>query len=137
MPPSSAVYGENKGGYYHAVKGRTILPFSFDLPKDSPSSYTFQAVARLLYTVTGVVQMQYRDKQDTIFKSKIATIASSISGNTSSEPLASIYCKQMSSWGDNGFIELNAQVPTSSVPSGSNLLVLVHVDNASTKKVIC
>ena len=53
LPPSSAVRGQNRGGYYLANKGRTIFPFSFDLPKDSPCSYDFDGLARLRYQVTG------------------------------------------------------------------------------------
>jgi hypothetical protein len=30
-----------------------VFPFSFDIPTDSPSSYSFQNIARLQYLITG------------------------------------------------------------------------------------
>ena len=53
MPPSSAVSGPLKGGYWKANKGKTVFPFAFELPLDCPSSFSFQTVASLRYVVTG------------------------------------------------------------------------------------
>jgi hypothetical protein len=53
--PSLAVTGPKIDGFYTAVKGKTMFEFEFDLPNDSPSSYTFQHDASLVYQITGYI----------------------------------------------------------------------------------
>jgi hypothetical protein len=52
-PPSQAVHGPAIDGFWKALKRTTLFPFSFQLPHDLPSSYTFQDIASLTYTLKG------------------------------------------------------------------------------------
>lgn len=52
LPPSNAVAAgssPSQGGYYPALRGRTRFDFSFDLPKDLPSTCSFGANAVVRY----------------------------------------------------------------------------------------
>ncbi|GAA5977745.1 hypothetical protein JCM5350_006165 [Sporobolomyces pararoseus] len=52
LPPSNAVVAgssASQGGYYPALRGRTRFDFSFDLPKDLPSTCAFGANAVVRY----------------------------------------------------------------------------------------
>lgn len=51
-PPSTAVVGPSVSGFWQGIKKKSVFGFSFNLPLDSPSSFSFQSLASLKYVIT-------------------------------------------------------------------------------------
>lgn len=67
LPPSNAVVAgssPSQGGYFPALRGRTRFGFSFDLPKDLPSTCSFGANAVVRYELRAFVSSLFEGEVD-------------------------------------------------------------------------
>ncbi|KAF9276431.1 hypothetical protein BGZ68_010015 [Mortierella alpina] len=137
IPPSNAVHGPvDEGGFWRAKKGKTTFPFAFQLPLDCPSSLVFGQTASLRYVVTGLVQVFYHGKDETILKSKEAFVVEAWDGYNPDYRLpvqASNSTKLF--WGGNGSLVLEAMLSERLHSAGGNLAVEVKVKNNTSRKV--
>ncbi|KAI8592016.1 hypothetical protein BDZ88DRAFT_409323 [Geranomyces variabilis] len=137
MPPSNAVRGPAKGGYWQANKGKTTFPFAFRLPADAPSSYSFQNLANLRYLVTGVVQYQRHGKSDSLIRSKEAFVVESWSqahSRNGDDPVrARNHRRPWFSGG--GEVHIEGTIQKSCFTSGSDVYVELRVRNESRRRV--
>ena len=137
LPPSSAVSGKNQDGYYIANKGKTVFPFSFELPLDSPRSYTFQNMARLRYMVMVIVNFRYKGHNDVLFKSREAIVVDRwVSDILSGEPITAINHRNIQRWNaKDELIQLEATINKNIVIAGTTMLIDINVFNGSSNKV--
>ncbi|KAF9366042.1 hypothetical protein BGX34_006753 [Mortierella sp. NVP85] len=137
IPPSNAVHGPcDENGFWMAKKGKTTFPFAFQLPLDCPSSLVFGQTASLRYVVTGLVQVFYHGKDETILKSKEAFVVEAWDGYNPDYKLpvrASNSTKLF--WGGGGSIVLEALLSEKLHTAGGNLTVEVKVKNNTSRKV--
>ncbi|KAF9149459.1 hypothetical protein BG015_008751 [Linnemannia schmuckeri] len=137
IPPSNAVHGPcDDDGFWMAKKGKTTFPFAFQLPLDCPSSLVFGQTASLRYVVTGLVQVFYHGKDETILKSKEAFVVEAWDGYNPDYRLpvqASNSTKLF--WGGSGTLELEAMLAERLHSAGGNLPVEVRVKNNTSRKV--
>ncbi|KAF9958467.1 hypothetical protein BGZ72_000308 [Mortierella alpina] len=137
IPPSNAVHGPvDEGGFWRAKKGKTTFPFAFQLPLDCPSSLVFGQTASLRYVVTGLVQVFYHGKDETILKSKEAFVVEAWDGYNPDYRLpvqASNSTKLF--WGGSGSLVLEAMLSERLHSAGGNLAVEVKVKNNTSRKV--
>ncbi|KAG0265147.1 hypothetical protein BG011_005359 [Mortierella polycephala] len=137
IPPSNAVHGPcDEDGFWMAKKGKTTFPFAFQLPLDCPSSLVFGQTASLRYVVTGLVQVFYHDKDETILKSKEAFVVEAWDGYNPDYRLpvkASNSTKLF--WGGSGSLALEAKLSERLHSAGGNLTVEVKVKNNTSRKV--
>ncbi|GJJ70955.1 hypothetical protein EMPS_03305 [Entomortierella parvispora] len=137
MPPSNAVHGQiDENGFWVAKKGKTTFPFAFQLPLDCPSSLVFGQTASLRYVVTGLVQVFYHGKDETILKTKEAFVVEAWDGYNPDYKLpvhASNSTKLF--WGGGGNLVLEAMLSERLHSAGGNLTVEVKVSNNTSRKV--
>ncbi|CAG8544832.1 8677_t:CDS:2 [Paraglomus brasilianum] len=136
LPPSNAVHGPKENGFWTAKKGKTTFPFAFKIPADAPSSISFQSVASLKYVITGVVQIMYNGKEDTLFKSKEAFIveACDIDNPIYKEPVEAMNMRQL--WlGGSGALMVEGTLVERLFMSGGNVSVKVRVKNDTKRSV--
>ncbi|KAG0018205.1 hypothetical protein BGZ80_007455, partial [Entomortierella chlamydospora] len=137
IPPSNAVHGPcDENGFWMAKKGKTTFPFAFQLPLDCPSSLVFGQTASLRYVVTGMVQVFYHGKDETILKTKEAFVVEAWDGYNPDYRLpirASNSTKLF--WGGSGSLELEAMLSEKLHSAGGNLTVEVKVKNNTSRKV--
>ncbi|KAG9072617.1 hypothetical protein KI688_000388 [Linnemannia hyalina] len=137
IPPSNAVHGPcDDDGFWMAKKGKTTFPFAFQLPLDCPSSLVFGQTASLRYVVTGLVQVFYHGKDETILKSKEAFVVEAWDGYNPDYRIpvqASNSTKLF--WGGSGTLELEALLSERLHSAGGNLTVEVKVKNNTSRKV--
>ncbi|KAG0205972.1 hypothetical protein BGX28_002522 [Mortierella sp. GBA30] len=137
IPPSNAVHGPaDEDGFWMAKKGKTTFPFAFQLPLDCPSSLVFGQTASLRYVVTGLVQVFYHGKDETILKSKEAFVVEAWDGYNPDYKLpvqASNSTKLF--WGGSGSLVLHAMLSEGLHSAGGNLSVEVKVKNNTSRKV--
>lgn len=137
IPPSNAVHGPcDDDGFWMAKKGKTTFPFAFQLPLDCPSSLVFGQTASLRYVVTGLVQVFYHGKDESILKSKEAFVVEAWDGYNPDYRLpvhASNSTKLF--WGGSGALELEAMLAERLHSAGGNLTVEVKVKNSTSRKV--
>ncbi|KAF9182115.1 hypothetical protein BGZ51_004958 [Haplosporangium sp. Z 767] len=137
IPPSNAVHGPcDEDGFWMAKKGKTTFPFAFQLPLDCPSSLVFGQTASLRYVVTGLVQVFYHGKDETILKSKEAFVVEAWDGYNPDYRLpvkASNSTKLF--WGGSGSLTLEAKLSEGLHSAGGNLTVEVKVKNNTNRKV--
>ncbi|CAG8461841.1 11605_t:CDS:2 [Ambispora leptoticha] len=137
LPPSNAVHGaKDENGYWLAKKGKTTFPFSFKIPIDAPSSVVYGNVASLRYIVTGVIQLLYNNKEDTIFKSKEAFVVEAWDGQNPEykQPVEGMNMKQL--WmGGSGPVTLEGTLIETLFTSGGNVSAQVRVRNDTKRRV--
>ncbi|KAG0246888.1 hypothetical protein B0O80DRAFT_496573 [Mortierella sp. GBAus27b] len=137
IPPSNAVYGPcDENGFWVAKKGKTTFPFAFQLPLDCPSSLVFGQTASLRYVVTGLVQVFYHGKEETVLKSKEAFVVEAWDGYNPDHKLpvrASNSTKLF--WGGSGALVLEAYLSQKLHTAGGNMTVEVKVKNGTSRKV--
>ncbi|ORZ14372.1 hypothetical protein BCR41DRAFT_371201 [Lobosporangium transversale] len=137
IPPSNAVHGPcDEDGFWMAKKGKTTFPFAFQLPLDCPSSLVFGQTASLRYVVTGLVQVFYHGKDETIMKTKEAFVVEAWDGYNPDYKLpvqASNSTKLF--WGGSGSLVLEAKLSEKLHSAGGNLNVEVKVKNNTSRKV--
>ncbi|KAG0253046.1 hypothetical protein BGZ95_006463, partial [Linnemannia exigua] len=137
IPPSNAVHGPcDEDGFWMAKKGKTTFPFAFQLPLDCPSSLVFGQTASLRYVVTGLVQVFYHGKDETILKSKEAFVVEAWDGYNPEYrlPVHGANSTKLF-WGGNGNLELEAMLAERLHSAGGNLTVEVKVKNSTSRKV--
>ncbi|KAF9934353.1 hypothetical protein BGZ65_003821, partial [Modicella reniformis] len=126
----------DENGFWMAKKGKTTFPFAFQLPLDCPSSLVFAQTASLRYVVTGLVQVYYHGKDESILKSKEAFVVEAWDGYNPDYKLpvrASNSTKLF--WGGSGPLVLEAALSEKLHTAGGNLTVEVKVKNNTTRKV--
>ncbi|KAG0055624.1 hypothetical protein BGZ83_007924 [Gryganskiella cystojenkinii] len=137
LPPSNAVHGScDENGFWMAKKGKTTFPFAFQLPLDCPSSLVFGQTASLRYVVTGLVQVFYHGKDETVIKTKEAFVVEAWDGYNPEYRLpvrASNSTKLF--WGGSGNLMLEAMLSERLHSAGGNLTVEVKVTNNTSRKV--
>ncbi|CAG8636588.1 7185_t:CDS:2 [Paraglomus occultum] len=136
LPPSNAVHGPKENGFWTAKKGKTTFPFAFKIPADAPSSISFQSVASLKYVITGVVQIMYNGKEDTLLKSKEAFVVEScdIDNPIYKEPVEAMNMRQL--WlGGSGALMVEGTLVEKLFMSGGNVSVKVRVKNDTKRSV--
>ncbi|CAG8435711.1 1495_t:CDS:2 [Ambispora gerdemannii] len=137
LPPSNAVHGaRDENGFWLAKKGKTTFPFSFKIPIDAPSSVVFGSVASLRYVVTGVMQLFYNNREDTIFKSKEAFVVEAWDGQNPEykQSVEGMNMKQL--WmGGNGPVMLEGTLIETLFTSGGNVSAQVRVRNDTKRRV--
>ncbi|KAK3842849.1 MAG: hypothetical protein J3R72DRAFT_121666 [Linnemannia gamsii] len=137
IPPSNAVHGPcDEDGFWMAKKGKTTFPFAFQLPLDCPSSLVFGQTASLRYVVTGLVQVFYHGKDETILKSKEAFVVEAWDGYNPEYrlPVQGANSTKLF-WGGSGALELEALLAERLHSAGGNLTVEVKVKNNTSRKV--
>ncbi|KAF9581134.1 hypothetical protein BGW38_001964 [Lunasporangiospora selenospora] len=137
IPPSNAVYGPyDEGGFWMAKKGKTTFPFAFQLPLDCPSSLVFGQTASLRYVVTGLVQVFYHGKEETILKSKEAFVVEAWDGYNPDYKLP-VHATNSTKlfWGGSGSLVLEARIAERLHNAGGHLTVDVKVRNNTSRKV--
>ncbi|KAG0298434.1 hypothetical protein BGZ96_012156 [Linnemannia gamsii] len=137
IPPSNAVHGScDDDGFWVAKKGKTTFPFAFQLPLDCPSSLVFGQTASLRYVVTGLVQVFYHGKNETILKSKEAFVVEAWDGYNPDYRLP-VQASNSTNlfWGGSGALELEAMLSERLHSAGGNLSVEVKVKNCTSRKV--
>ncbi|KAF9133893.1 hypothetical protein BGW39_008648 [Mortierella sp. 14UC] len=137
IPPSNAVHGPcDESGFWMAKKGKTTFPFAFQLPLDCPSSLVFGQTASLRYVVTGLVQVFYHGKDETILKSKEAFVVEAWDGYNPEYrlPVQGANSTKLF-WGGSGALELEAMLAERLHSAGGNLTVEVKVKNNTSRKV--
>ncbi|KAG0335822.1 hypothetical protein BG000_007192, partial [Podila horticola] len=137
IPPSNAVSGPcDEYGFWTAKKGKTTFPFAFQLPLDCPSSLVFGQMASLRYVVTGLVQVFYHGRDETILKTKEAFVVEAWDGYN---PEHKLPVKGSNStklfWGGGGSLVLDAMLSERLHSAGGNLTVEVKVTNNTSRKV--
>ncbi|KFH68591.1 hypothetical protein MVEG_05401 [Podila verticillata NRRL 6337] len=137
IPPSNAVSGPcDEYGFWTAKKGKTTFPFAFQLPLDCPSSLVFGQTASLRYVVTGLVQVFYHGRDETILKTKEAFVVEAWDGYN---PEYKLPVKGSNStklfWGGGGSLVLDAILSEQLHSAGGNLTVEVKVTNDTSRKV--
>ncbi|KAG0031619.1 hypothetical protein BGZ81_000897 [Podila clonocystis] len=137
IPPSNAVSGPcDEFGFWTAKKGKTTFPFAFQLPLDCPSSLVFGQTASLRYVVTGLVQVFYHGRDETILKTKEAFVVEAWDGYN---PEYKLPVKGSNStklfWGGGGSLVLDAMISERLHSAGGNLTVEVKVTNNTSRKV--
>ncbi|KAF9332488.1 hypothetical protein BG006_004630 [Podila minutissima] len=137
IPPSNAVLGPcDEYGFWTAKKGKTTFPFAFQLPLDCPSSLVFGQTASLRYVVTGLVQVFYHGRDETILKTKEAFVVEAWDGYN---PEYKLPVKGSNStklfWGGGGSLVLDAMLSERLHSAGGNLTVEVKVTNNTSRKV--
>ncbi|KAH6602754.1 hypothetical protein BASA61_000785 [Batrachochytrium salamandrivorans] len=145
LPQTRAVRGTCKDGYWQANKGKTVFPFTFLLPEDAPSSYTFQSIASLKYMLTGVVQYELRGKRDTLLKITEAIVLDKVDPlllqdgmvNERGPHLSAESTQRLKGFfnNDTGFVKLEASIESALVQSGNDVFVDIRVINSSSRKV--
>ncbi|KAI1320355.1 hypothetical protein EDD11_001156 [Mortierella claussenii] len=137
IPQSNAVQGPcDENGFWLAKKGKTTFPFAFQLPLDCPSSLVFGQTASLRYVVTGLVQVFYQGRDETILKSKEAFVVEAWDGYNPDYRLpvqASNSTKLF--WGGSGSLVIEAMLSERLYNAGGNLSVEVKVKNNTSRKV--
>ncbi|TPX31481.1 hypothetical protein SmJEL517_g05187 [Synchytrium microbalum] len=136
-PPSNAVRGPNEDGFWQANKGKTTFPFSFRLPEDSPSSFTFQTMAALKYVITGVVQYEENSQIETMFKSKDAFVVENwktthpniVDIEVTDETVGQLFM------GGIGQVTLQGAIRKCFFQSGSDVYVETRVKNDTRRRV--
>ncbi|KAF9090160.1 hypothetical protein BGX29_011625 [Mortierella sp. GBA35] len=137
IPPSNAVHGPcDEDGFWMAKKGKTTFPFAFQLPLDCPSSLVFGQTASLRYVVTGLVQVFYHGRDETILKSKEAFVVEAWDGYNPDYrlPIQAANSTKLF-WGGSGALELEAMLAERLHSAGGNLTVEVKVKNNTSRKV--
>ncbi|KAF9385570.1 hypothetical protein CPC16_007914 [Podila verticillata] len=123
-------------GFWTAKKGKTTFPFAFQLPLDCPSSLVFGQTASLRYVVTGLVQVFYHGRDETILKTKEAFVVEAWDGYN---PEYKLPVKGSNStklfWGGGGSLVLDAILSEQLHSAGGNLTVEVKVTNDTSRKV--
>ncbi|KAG0336279.1 hypothetical protein BG004_008123 [Podila humilis] len=137
IPPSNAVTGPcDEYGFWTARKGKTTFPFAFQLPLDCPSSLVFGQTASLRYVVTGLVQVFYHGRDETILKTKEAFVVEAWDGYN---PEYKLPVRGSNStklfWGGGGSLILDAMLSERLHTTGGNLTVEVKVTNNTSRKV--
>ncbi|KAG0096788.1 hypothetical protein BGZ93_003986 [Podila epicladia] len=137
IPPSNAVSGPcDEYGFWTAKKGKTTFPFAFQLPLDCPSSLVFGQTASLRYVVTGLVQVFYHGRDETVLKTKEAFVVEAWDGYN---PEYKLPVKGSNStklfWGGGGSLVLDAVLSERLHSAGGNLTVEVKVTNNTSRKV--
>jgi hypothetical protein len=135
--PSDAVRGPCRDGYYLANKGKTVFPFSFEIPVDAPASFEFQNCAKLKYLVTGYVRFKYGSSCDTLIKSKDARILDRWNVEKEqqfAEPVLAMNERKLFMGGD-GTVQLESSIKSNFVTAGTNISIQVRVKNSSRKRV--
>ncbi|KAI8900802.1 hypothetical protein BC833DRAFT_580572 [Globomyces pollinis-pini] len=135
-PPSEAVRGPSRNGFYLANKGKSSFPFVFDLPSDAPASFQYQNIAKLKYAITGLVQYKLGGQVDTIFKVKDAEVVDvwdSALRNDAIITKGSNFKKTY--WGGDGEVHLEAAMTGNIHTSGSSISIDVKVNNNSKTQV--
>ncbi|KAG9294211.1 hypothetical protein G9A89_021570 [Geosiphon pyriformis] len=137
LPASNAVHGpRDPNGFWTAKKGKTTFPFAFKIPIDAPSSFVYGNVASLRYVITGVVQIFYNNKEDTIFKSKEAFVVEAWDGHNPiyKQPVDAMNMKQL--WmGGTGAVTLEGTLVETLFTSGGNISAQVRVCNETKRRV--
>ncbi|KAJ3251546.1 hypothetical protein HK103_002262 [Boothiomyces macroporosus] len=129
-PPSQAVSGPiREGGYYSAIKGKTIFEFSFELPKDVPASFEV-ANFRL-------VSFKYGDQTDTAFITKHATVVDQwdLALEKSLDTSVTAVNSKPVFMGGPGVVHLEGCLLNSFVSSGNTISIEIKVTNNTKRKV--
>ncbi|KAJ3271337.1 hypothetical protein HDV01_006842 [Terramyces sp. JEL0728] len=137
-PPSQAVGGPiREGGYYSAVKGKTIFEFSFELPKDVPASFEVSNCSRLVYSVTGLVSFKYGAQTDTAFVTKHAAVVDqwNLELEKSLDNAITAVNSKPVFLGGAGVVHLEGQLLNSFVSSGNTISIEIKVTNGTKRSV--
>jgi hypothetical protein len=135
--PSDAVRGPCREGYYQANKGKTVFPFSFEIPEEAPASFEFQNCAKLKYVVTGYTRFKYGNVCDTLIKSKDARILDrwDIEKENRCAGPGLVMNERKLFMGGDGTVQLESSIKSNFVTSGTNISIQIRVKNSTRKRV--
>lgn len=113
-----------------------MFPFSFKLPNDLPSSFTFGKLAALKYTVLGQVHVEYNKSRFRLTQTQEAHILENLpkSIHENSKSLKAT-TKGAPFLGRKGNVKLSALLQKSRFASGDNIYVAVKVRNTTARSV--
>ncbi|KAJ3334835.1 hypothetical protein HDU91_002502, partial [Kappamyces sp. JEL0680] len=111
--------------------------FSFDLPEESPSSYSFTTLSKLCYSITGSVQFKYGNHADTVFKTvdvRVVERWDPVKEKSLSESITAFNHRKVFMGGD-GKVLLAVTLKNPFCTAGSNFGIDFRVRNESKKRV--
>ncbi|OLL21691.1 hypothetical protein NEOLI_001083, partial [Neolecta irregularis DAH-3] len=114
-------------GYRKAKEGLHSFPFTFNLPKDSPSS-TEVEVARIKYVITGYTKVRMLGTTEIIEKSESVDVVGTwdLRNAEYQQPL------RMTTTEHGVFVSAKIEQPL--IPSGEDVVVDIRIENNSSKK---
>jgi hypothetical protein len=133
-PPCIAVHGAFQNGFYLARKAKTVLPFTFDIPKDAPSSYSFPNIAQLRYVVSAFVQFKLKKSAEFVIKSQDIKVLDTLPLD-SDAPLQLSQTIQIYDWGKSAHVFMQASISSTYACAGGKLAITVLVKNETKRKI--
>lgn len=124
-------------GYYQ-TKGSQSYNFEFQLPHDTPCTYTFQNIAKLRYNLHAVVKYRYKLQDDVLLKTTECKIVDPCGSRYTLLPLPvkMINQKFMNWWGvADQFVSMEVSLSQNSFATNTNFTLEVAANNNSDRKV--